>query len=120
MSGLCGGASLRAGQARAGAAGWRGRLGRVRVTCTEPVEGGGRLDLAAAGANARRAIEDSTAVAYIEAPGPAIPFTRPILDEAEVALIVGRSGASGMATILDASRSRGDLANLCAKRSGTG
>lgn len=81
---------------------------RVRVVCAEPVEAGGRLDLATAGANGRRAVEDSTAVAYLEAPGDAIPFTRPILDEAQVALIVGGSGARGMATVLDALRSRGD------------
>ena len=81
---------------------------RVRVVCTEPVESGERLDLATAGANARRATEDSTAVGYLEAPGPAIPFTRPILDEAEVALIVGSSGGSGIATVLDALRARGD------------
>jgi hypothetical protein len=80
---------------------------RVRVVCTEPVEAGERLDLAAAGANARRAVEDSTTVGYLEVPGPAIPFTRPILDEAEVALIVDGSGARGLATILDALRSRG-------------
>jgi hypothetical protein len=61
----------------------------------------------AAGANARRTVEDSTAVGYLEAPGAATPFTRPILDEAEVALIVEGSGARGMATVLDALRSRG-------------
>ena len=81
---------------------------RVRVLCVDPVLKGGRLDLAAAGANARRAVEDSTAVGYLEAPGAAIPFTRPILDEAQVALIVGGSGGRGMATVLDALRSRGD------------
>jgi hypothetical protein len=80
---------------------------RVRVVCARPVEAGGGLDLAAAGSNARRAVEDSTTVGYLEAPGPAIPFTRPILDEAEVALIVDGSGARGLATILDALRSRG-------------
>jgi hypothetical protein len=69
---------------------------------------GGRLDLATTGANARRAVEDSTAVGYLEAPGPAIAFTRPILDEAQVALIVEGSGGRGMATILDALRARGD------------
>jgi hypothetical protein len=80
---------------------------RVRVVCAAPVEAGGSLDLAAAGANARRAVEDSTAVGYLEAPGSALPFTRPILDEAEIALIVERSGARAMATVLDALRSRG-------------
>jgi hypothetical protein len=81
---------------------------RVRVICAKPVEGGRRLDLAAAGANARRAIEDSRTVAYVEGPGPANSFTRPILDEAGVALIVDTTGARGMNTILGALRSRGD------------
>jgi hypothetical protein len=80
---------------------------RVRVVCIEPVETGGRLDLAAAGANARRAVEDSSAVAYLEAPGRAVGFIRPILDEAEIRLLVESSGAEGLATVLDALRSRG-------------
>jgi hypothetical protein len=74
----------------------------------DPVLRGRRLDLAATGANARRAVEDSTAVGYLEAPGAAIRFTRPILDEAQIALIVGGSGGRGMATVLDALRSRAD------------
>jgi hypothetical protein len=81
---------------------------RVRVVCTVSVEARGRLDLAAAGENARRAVEDSSAVAYLEAPGPAIPVTRPILDEADLSLIAASSGAQGMATVLNALRSRGD------------
>jgi len=80
---------------------------RVRVLCVAPVERGGRLDLAVAGANARRATEDSSSVAYIEARRPAVSFIRPILDEAEVALILDGSGAEGVATVLDALRSRG-------------
>jgi hypothetical protein len=73
---------------------------RVRVRCAGPVGAGGKLDLAAAGANARRAVEDSTTVAYLEAPGPAVSFTRPILDEADLRLITTSSGADGMATVL--------------------
>ena len=81
---------------------------RVRVVCAGSVERGGRLDLAGAGANARRATQDSRTVAYLEARGPAVTFVRPILDEAEVALILEGSGVRGMATVLDALRSRGD------------
>jgi hypothetical protein len=81
---------------------------RVRVVCVEPVVVGGRLDLAAAGANARRAVEDSSGVAYLEAPGVAIPVTRPILDEADLRLIATSSGADGMATVLRLLRSRDD------------
>lgn len=81
---------------------------RVRVVCAGPVVRGGRLDLAAAGANARRATEDSSAVAYLEAGSPAVTFIRPILDEAEVALIVDRLGARAMTTTLEALRARRD------------
>lgn len=81
---------------------------RVRLVCAEPVERGGRLDLAVAGANARRATQDSSAVAYLEAGGPAVTFIRPILDEAEIALIVDRFGARAMTTTLQALRARGD------------
>jgi hypothetical protein len=80
---------------------------RVRILCTEPVAAKGGLDLAAAGANARRAVEDSSAVAYLEAPGPVIPFTRPILDEADLRLVIDSSGADAMATVLGALHSRG-------------
>jgi hypothetical protein len=79
----------------------------VRVVCTEPVEAKGRLDLAATGADARRAVEDSSSVAYLAAPGPAIAFTRPILDEADLRLIATSSGTDGMATVLRLLDSRG-------------
>jgi hypothetical protein len=80
---------------------------RVRVVCAEPVETKGRLDLATVGANARRAVEDSSSVAYLEAPGPATRFTVPILDEASLRLISTGSGARGMATVLGALDARG-------------
>jgi hypothetical protein len=81
---------------------------RVRVLCLKDAEeGAGRLDLAIAGANARQATEDSTTVGFIEAPGPEASFTRPILDEAEIALVTDSSGAKAMATILAALDSRG-------------
>jgi len=81
---------------------------RVRVVCAAPARGAGRrsptarLDLAVTGANARRATEDSSTVAYLEAPGRAVAFIRPILDEAEIRLLVESSGAEGLATVLDA------------------
>ena len=80
---------------------------RVRVLCLKDAEeSGGRLDLATAGANARRATEDSTTVGFIEPPGPEASFTRPILDEAEIALVTVSSGAHAMAAILAALDSR--------------
>jgi hypothetical protein len=84
-------------------------IGSVRVAaiCTGPVMKNGELDLAAVGANARRAVEDSRTVAYLEAPGRSTRFLRPILEEPEIALIVNGSGADGMSRILDALDSRG-------------
>jgi hypothetical protein len=79
---------------------------RVRVVCAAPVEPGGRLDLAVAGANARRATEDSSSVAYVEAEGPAVTFIRPILDEADLRLISTSSGAEGLAIVMRLLRSR--------------
>ena len=80
---------------------------RVRVRCLPPTkEGGGRLDLAAVGAGARQAVEDSTTVAYLERPGEAGEFAEPILDEAEIPTITGSSGEKSLAKVLDALNSR--------------
>jgi hypothetical protein len=49
------------------------------------VGGGRQIDLATAGANARRATEDSTTVAYLSSADPALNrFTRPILEAAGI------------------------------------
>jgi hypothetical protein len=74
---------------------------RVRAVCLPSPYDGGGLDLATLGANARRATEDSTAVAFLEAPNPrASRFTRPILETAEIPWIVNRSGAAAMGRLL--------------------
>jgi hypothetical protein len=91
-----------------GEAGREGDAVRVTVICTKPVERNGKLDLAIVGANARRAVEDSRSVAYLEAPGRSTRFIRPILEEPEIALVVDSSGAHGMTRTLDTLRSRGD------------
>ena len=75
---------------------------RVRVVCLAPAERSGRLDLAQVGANARRATEDSTAIAYVERQGPAARFSEPIVDSAGIAWIKGSSGARAMQRVLDA------------------
>lgn len=60
-----------------------------------------RLDLATVGANARQATEDSTAVAYLEAPDPkAARFTHPILEAAEIPWIADSSGKAAMKKLL--------------------
>jgi len=83
----------------------RGRAGsvRVRAACLAETEKQGRLDLAAIGANARRATQDSTTVAYLEPPNPAAArFTHPILETAGIARISRSSGKAAMARLLQA------------------
>ncbi|HET7509112.1 MAG TPA: hypothetical protein VFJ65_02585 [Solirubrobacterales bacterium] len=80
---------------------------RVRITCLPPVERHGRADLATAGANARRTTEDSTSIAYLEAPGPAAKFSEPILESASIAWLETRSGATATRRILKALEERG-------------
>jgi hypothetical protein len=75
---------------------------RVEAVCLPSVEGKGKLKLATVGANARRATEDSTAVAFIEAPGSGNQFAEPILESAEIPSIHDRSGARAMAQLLHA------------------
>jgi hypothetical protein len=74
----------------------------VRVVCLPPVETGAGADLATAGRNARRATEDSTAVAYVEAPGPAAEFGRPIVEAADLAWLKTDSGSKAAQRILGA------------------
>lgn len=74
----------------------------VHVVCLAPVEEGGRADLAKAGSGARRATEDSTAVAYLEAPGPAAPFSQSIVEAANIAWLKTGSGAAAMRRIRSA------------------
>ncbi len=71
----------------------------VEVVCLAPTESGGlggtgkgRLDLAAVGANARRATEDSSAIAYVETQGPANRFAQTIVEEAGIAWTLASSG----------------------------
>jgi hypothetical protein len=74
----------------------------VRAVCLSPTDAGGRADLATAGANARRATEDSASVAFIEAPGPAAKFSRSIVEAAEIAWLKTDSGAIAMRRVLTA------------------
>ena len=98
---LCGGAK----QALAAAGGEAGDL-KVRAVCLPPVEGAAlgttHLKLATIGANARRASQDSSAVAYLELPGRANRFAEPILKEAGIAYVNASSGGKAMRSILSA------------------
>lgn len=56
------------------------------------VGGGRQVDLATAGANARRATEDSTAIVYMDADDPGVTrFTHPILDAAGIGWLTAAS-----------------------------
>ena len=86
---------------------------RVRVTCLPSAESKGKLDLAQIGANARRATEDATAIAYIGEPtGAASRFSESILKEAGIAQLPQTSGAIGMTELLKAVSEVGDSGSL--------
>ena len=74
----------------------------MQAACLPSARSHAKLNLATLGANARRATEDSTAVAYLEASDPAAArFTHPILETAEVPWISGSSGNAAMARLLE-------------------
>ena len=92
-----------------------GRVGavRVRVRCLPGVERGGRVDLATVGANARRASEDSSSIAYIgEIEPTATRFSETILEEAGIAQLPHQPGANAMHEVLDAIRRAGEGGSL--------
>jgi hypothetical protein len=74
---------------------------QVQAICLPTPRSHDKLKLSALGANARRATEDSTAVAYLEASDPrASRFTHPILETAEIPWIAASSGRAAMAQLL--------------------
>jgi hypothetical protein len=76
---------------------------RLRVVCLDASGPDGRWTLARVGANARRAIEDSTAVAYVGEPDPeARRQSRPIVDAAGIAELGGMSGREAVVTVRNA------------------
>jgi branched-chain amino acid transport system substrate-binding protein len=96
------GACAAAKRELAGAGGAAGRL-RLRLSCLPPVRREGRLDLGRIGANARRAVEDSTTVGYIGELEPAATrFSETILDEADIAQLSGMGGEAAMRRLLRA------------------
>jgi hypothetical protein len=84
-----------------------GRVGdlKLEVVCLDAAGKGGRWTLAQVGANARRATEDSTAVAYVGEPDPrARTQSRPIVAAAEIAEIGGVSGEEAVGEVVGAIR----------------
>jgi hypothetical protein len=77
----------------------------LEVVCLDAAGEGGRWTLAQVGANARRATEDSTTVAYVGEPDPrARKQSRPIVDAAEIAELGGLSGEEAMKAVSAAIR----------------
>ncbi len=73
---------------------------KLRVVCLDATAGDGRWTLARVGANARRATEDSTAIAYVGEPDArARKQSRPIVDAAEIAELGRISGAEAVAKV---------------------
>jgi len=87
------------GEARKGA-GAAGDL-EVRVVCLPP-RAGGEGALASAGADARRATEDSTSVAFLEAPGPTAKFSQSVVESADVAWLETSSASTAMRRVVKA------------------
>lgn len=78
---------------------------KLEVVCLDAAGGAGRWTLDQVGANARRATEDSTAVAYVGEPDPeARKQSRPIVAAAEIAELGGVSGAEAVAAVVAAIR----------------
>ncbi len=76
---------------------------RAKLTCLDASGPTGTWTLAKVGANARRAVEDSTTVAYIAEPArDARRQSRLILEEAGIAVITPSSGSTAMRQVLRA------------------
>ena len=85
----------------------------VRVACLPATDERGGVDLAGIGANARKATEDSTTVAYIGETSPrATRFSQTILDAAGVAQVSGMGGDAALDRIFGAIEAAGDAGNL--------
>lgn len=93
--------------ARRGAARSSGKVEdlEIEVVCLDAVGETGRWTLAQVGANARRATEDSTTVAYAGEPDPrARKQSGPIVDAAGIAAIGGVSGEEAVSRVIAAIR----------------
>lgn len=102
---LCEGATNQTGRVN----GTEGSV-KLRVVCLpdprgpelgQGVGGGREIDLATVGANARRATEDSTSVAYLETDDPEVNrFTHPIIEAAGIGWVTSDSRGAAMQQVL--------------------
>jgi hypothetical protein len=79
----------------------------LEAVCLKPTGRPGSLDLATIGANARRATEDSSAIAYVESKGPATRFAQTIVEEAGIAWTLASSGKTAAGRVLKAVEAAG-------------
>jgi hypothetical protein len=96
------GADLCPGAQRALGGGEEAGEVELEAVCLKPVGRPGALDLATVGANARRATEDASAIAYVESKGPANRFAQPIVEEAGIASTLASSGSAAATRVLKA------------------
>lgn len=99
-------AAAKAAVARVG-----GRAGevRVRALCLDDSDGAAPWRLAAVGANARRAVQDSSTVAYLGELDPdATRFSTPILEAAAIGQVPAVDGGAAMRRVLAAIEAAGD------------
>jgi hypothetical protein len=91
-----------------------GKVGEVKlvVVCLRGPRSGTQVDLATQGANARRATEDSTAVAFLETNGPGAKFAAPIVEGAGLAFVETDSGTNGIEQVEQAIDQAGDSGSL--------
>ena len=92
-----------------------GRSGglRLRAVCVDDRGSREESRLAAIGAAARQATEDSSAVTYIGTADPvATRFSEPILEEADIPRISADSGEASMTRLLRALQRAGDSGAL--------
>jgi len=83
------------------------------LVCVGDSEHGKAWTLAAVGANARRATEDSTAIAYIADRDPtADEYSHSILEEAGITQLSGQPGAAAMHQLLMTIEEAGSSSNL--------
>jgi hypothetical protein len=86
---------------------------RLRIVCLDGTRNGSALDLAAIGANARRAVEDSSSIAYIGESAPAATkFSQPILEAAGIPQLANQPGVAAMTRLLSALRAAGSSSSL--------
>jgi hypothetical protein len=86
---------------------------RVRIACLPDPREGEKLDLAQIGANARRATEDSSSIAYIAQPDRrARSFSLPILEEADIPRLTSSSGSDAISQLLRAIEDAGEAGTL--------